>query len=407
MNLTRQTVAGLKLPAGKSEAIYFDDALTGFGVRLRDGGRRTWIVQYRLGQKQRRVSLGRVEAVPVDKARKTARDMLAKVTLGDDPAGEREEKKARAAITFDVVRERYLEHTKERCRPSTFEAIERCLKKQCATLNRLQVHGIKRADIAALLVTIGRQNGGVSANRARSYLGTFFAWAMREGLVEENPTIGTNRAAVEKSRDRVLSDAELAAIWKACRDDAFGHIVKLLMLTGQRRDEVGSMMVAELDLAGATWSLPGERTKNGRAHIVPLSAEALEVLRPAVDAAGDRQLVFGGGDAGFAGWSKAKAALDQRMIEAISPKARAAAQPWTLHDLRRTFATRSGDLGVLPHVVEAVLNHVSGHRAGVAGVYNRALYLPEKRQALYIWGAHVEAIAKGTASKVTPLRVAS
>jgi integrase len=187
-------------------------------------------------------------------------------------------------------------------------------------------------------------------------------------------------------RDHVITDLELKAIWQACQNDDYGCIVRLLILTAQRREEVAAMTVGELDLAdpkAARWSIPKERTKNGFPHDVPLSAAALEILSAAPKREG-RELLFGSGEGGFQGWSKAKAALDKRIS-----KTGAKVRPWRLHDIRRTVATRMADLGTLPHVIEAILNHISGHKGGVAGIYNRATYAKEKRQALDTWAAYV------------------
>jgi integrase len=191
----------------------------------------------------------------------------------------------------------------------------------------------------------------------------------------------------------VLTDEELKTVWDHAGDGDFGSIVRLLILTGQRREEVGGMRWSELNLSHALWNIGAQRTKNGIAHDVPLSSMAAEILtsRPRQE---DRDLVFGSRDGPFQGWSKAKAALDARLLAAarLEHGPKASMQPWRVHDLRRTVATRLAELGVLPHVVEAVLNHVSGHRAGVAGVYNRATYASEKRKALDLWAAHVEAL---------------
>jgi integrase len=174
----------------------------------------------------------------------------------------------------------------------------------------------------------------------------------------------------------------------ACREDDYGRIVYLLALTGQRREEVGGMRWDELDLDARLWRIPPERTKNHRPHDVPLSGPALQILAKVIRR--DRPFVFGEGDGPFQGWSKAKSALDKRIADAGSTPA-----PWRLHDLRRTVATRMGDLGIEPHVVEAVLNHVSGTKAGVAGVYNRSLYAGEKRAALALWADHVMSTFQG------------
>ncbi|GEO18293.1 tyrosine-type recombinase/integrase [Microvirga aerophila] len=387
MKLTKQTLAKLSLPSGKSDLIVFDDDLPGFGLRLRAGGKRAWIAQYRVGSKQRRVTIGTPEALDPDRARQAAKAVLAKVQLGGDPQTEKAEGRARAAVTLGAVAKRYLEErAKPNLKPRSYEEVERHLTRHWAPLRELPIHRVQRANVAARLGEIATENGRFAANRARASLSAMFSWAMGEGLVDANPTIGTNKATEEVQRDHVITDSELKAIWQACQHDDYGRIVRLLILTAQRREEVAAMTVGELDLAdpkAARWSIPKERTKNGFPHDVPLSATALEIVSAAPKREG-RDLLFGSGEGGFQGWSKAKAALDRRIV-----KTGAKVRPWRLHDIRRTVATRMADLGTLPHVIEAILNHVSGHKSGVAGIYNRATYAKEKREALNLWAAHV------------------
>jgi integrase len=198
----------------------------------------------------------------------------------------------------------------------------------------------------------------------------------------------------------VLTDNELRLIWRHAGGGDYGAIIPLLILTGQRREEVGGMNWGEIDLDRALWSIGGERTKNRRAHDVPLSDEAASIIKPL--RRDGRELVFGSGEGSFQGWSNAKAALDARIAAALHERSQEMA-PWRMHDIRRTVATRMADLGVLPHVVEAVLNHVSGHKAGVAGVYNRASYAAEKRNALAMWAEHLRALA-GLSTNVLPMK---
>jgi integrase len=236
----------------------------------------------------------------------------------------------------------------------------------------------------------------VTGSRARSALSTMFAWAMGEGLCEANPVVGTNKPPDSTPRDRVLADGELAAIWTACQDDDFGRIVRLLALTGARRAEIAGMCWSELDLDNGLWSLPKERAKNKRALLLPLPPLALSIIKSVPERVGRDQLFGDRAASGFTDWSHAKQALDQR----LAGKAKA----WRLHDLRRTCATRMADLGVQPHVIEAVLNHYGGHRAGVAGVYNRSPYEREMRGALALWANHVATIVEGGEKKIVPLR---
>jgi integrase len=224
---------------------------------------------------------------------------------------------------------------------------------------------------------------------------------MRQGVADVNPVLGTSKPADERPRDRVLTDEELVTIWHVCRDDDYGRILRLLILTGQRRVEVGDARRSEIDFDARRWRLPASRTKNGQPHEVPLSDAAASLFRSA--GRDGRDLLFGRDEAaGYGGWSAAKRALDKRISDGGSKL-----ESWHLHDIRRTVATRMAELGVMPHVVEAVLNHISGHKAGVAGVYNRALYAAEKRQALNRWAEHVTALVSGRASNVVALRPSS
>ena len=303
--------------------------------------------------------------------------------------------------------ERYLaERAAKRLKPRSFEEVERHLKKHWSALSGLPIRSVTRSDVAAQLGRIAKDNGPFASNRARAALSAFFSWAIGEGLADATPVLGTNKATEEISRDRVLSGEELPAIWNEAGGGDYGAIVRLLILTGQRREEVGGMLWSEIDLDKRSWRIDAERTKNGLAHEVPLSSPAAEILR-ARERSG-RALVFGSRDGPFQGWSNAKSALDKRIVAKLRETgANGAPKPWRLHDIRRTVATRMADLGVQPHVIEAVLNHVSGHKAGVAGVYNRASYTAEKRYALDIWSAHVADLAEGSGSKVVAFRSAS
>jgi integrase len=197
-----------------------------------------------------------------------------------------------------------------------------------------------------------------------------------------------------KARDRVLTDKELATVWNGVLENDYGRIVRLLVLTGCRRDEIGSLRWSEVNEEARLIVLPGERTKNGRTHDVPLSKVAMEIIE-SIPRRVNRDFVFGEGKGGFSGWSKAKATLDAQL----------GLEPWRLHDLRRTASTRMADAGVQPHIIEAVINHVSGHKAGVAGVYNRSTYENEKRSALNALSNYVMvAVAKADGGNVQRLK---
>jgi integrase len=253
---------------------------------------------------------------------------------------------------------------------------------------------VSQHNIASLLNTIAKEVGDVTANRLRGSLCSLFGWVIREGvrLPEGNVASYTNKRQ-EKARDRVLSDTELKTIWNAGADDEYGVILKLLILTAQRANEIAGLRWDEVHNEQIV--LPSERTKNKRPHVIPLSEPAKTIL--VAFRRGDRTHVFGRIDTGFQGWHVAKKVLNSRIIGKSLAH-------WTPHDLRRTAATRMAELGVQPHIIEAVLNHVSGHKGGVAGIYNRATYDKEKREALNLWAEHVTAIVEGRKAAVVPLR---
>ncbi len=394
MRLTKGNLAKLVLPAGKSEVIAFDDDMPGFGMRIRAGGKRTWIAQYRLGTKQRRISLGTPETVDADEARRRAKEALAKVSLGGDPQSDKQAARASAAVTLGSIVPSYLAHAARRQSPNYHADVKRYLEVHWSPLAEMPVAKIDRARVSKQLGELSKARGAHSADRARAALSSLFGWAIGEGLAHVNPTSDTNRPVQPQARDRVLSDAELALVWTEAGAGDFGAIVRLLVLTACRREEVAAMAWSELQ--GDLWAIPGERTKNGLPLDLALPPLAFEVLR-VVPARDGRDLVFGSRAGPFSGWSKAKAELDARMVAAFKAErgSKAVLVPWRLHDLRRTAATRMGDLGVQPHVVEAVLNHISGSKAGVAGIYNRAAYAAEKRAALALWAERVASLTSG------------
>jgi integrase len=390
IRFTDAYVRKLALPAGKSDHIAWDPDLPGFGVRLRSG-KASYVVQYRVGIEQRRKSLGDVRKVNVDDARGIARKRFAQVELGVDPDAEEENRRAEQAADgrFEKMVELYLEAQKPRVRPNTYIAEERYLRRHCEPLRKKPVSKVTFEDIADLIRKLIQAHGATSAARARGSLSSFFAWCMRQGFgVKANPTIGTDNPVYGKApRDRVLTDEEIRVIWRNCLDDDFGKIVRLLMLTACRRDEIGGLRWSEIDVTNSKLVLPKERTKSKRPHELTLPATAIAILE-SVPRRNSRETLFGGGAAGFNAWSYNTLALGARITAAEKALA-----PWRLHDLRRTVRTRLGKLGVLPHVAELVLNH-SGHKSGIGGVYDHHDYQPEIAEALRKWEAHLLAIVK-------------
>jgi integrase len=417
--LNQRTIAALPGPEpGKTDRIHWDDALPGLGLRCWSSGKRTWIVRYRLGTRQRVVTLGTLVELTAGKARQKAKDILAARRLGDDERQKIEARKAEAAkpkgmILADLIRA-YGEHAMGGLKPRSAAETRRYLENVWQPLHAVPLASTSRAVVSAELLQMARQRGPVTANRARAALSASFAWAITAGMVDQNPVIGTVKND-ERTRDRVLSADELRLIWQATNEPGdYARIVRLLILTGQRREEVAGLTWGEIDPDRAEWTLPAERAKNGRAHVVPLSDQALAIVQ-AVPVRPRRALVFGQGDGPFSGWSQSKARLDRR-VALLRAKAASIEQPgaeataahelpnWVVHDIRRSVVTHMAELGIEPHVIEAIVNHVSGHKAGVAGIYNRATYAVGKRAALQAWADHVMRLVAGEPVKVVPLR---
>jgi integrase len=264
-----------------------------------------------------------------------------------------------------------------------------------ATLHDKDIKAITRNEVLGVIDDLRKESGARAADCARISLSTFFTWALdhKDQYVNSNPAAGIKACAESSSRERVLAEAELREVWRACLDDDYGRIVKLLMLTGQRKTEIGDLNWSEVNEAQRQIELLGARTKNKRPHVVPLSKHAWAALPKKRK---DRDQVFGRRAHGFSGWSKSKRELDERIAAARNTAGlKTPMPPWTIHDLRRTFVTHVLDRKLaLPHVVEACVNHISGHKAGVAGVYNKANYADEKRAAMDEWGKHVHRIVK-------------
>jgi integrase len=424
----------LTLAEGERERFFWDTDLIGFGLRVRrrpGGGDivANWVAQYRDrgSGRTRRHTLGSTKVVSVTQAREAAKRILAGAALDHDPVGAKQAKRARAARTFSNAVDLYLAACASALRPGSQRLGVLYLRGPYFTpLRAMAIDQISRADVAACLTATARRHSNNTAASARRWASALFGWAVEEGWLENNPVTGTRKPQRNAARERVLSDAELVAIWNACGDDYttcidHGRIVRLLILTGARRQEVGGMCWSELNdtLTGvgglpvpvSIWTLPASRSKNHRAHTITLPEAAVAIIRSVPRRKCDE--LFGslwGSHRGFQLWGRSKAALDAKLRSAAAEKGCPTVgtpfefQPWRLHDLRRTVATRMADLGIEPHIVEATLNHHSGFRSGVAGVYNRSPYTAQIASALQRWAAHVIELAEGRASNVIALQ---
>jgi integrase len=354
----------------------WDTTVNGFGARRQTKGV-FYYLRYRRDGSQFMRSIGRHGSPwTPDTARTRALELLGILAGGSDPFTQ-----PLTSEAFGAAVDRYLERKRGSIRPRTFAEDERYLRNHASSLHRLKLGEIDRRAIATVLAEIERSSGPASRNRSRATLSSFFAWAITEGLLDANPVTGTAKAN-ENSRDRVLTTDELRKLWLTLADanQRFADIIRLLLLTAQRRDEIGKLQWSEIDYSRKLIVFPPARTKNRREHSLPLSHQALEIL--------ERQphrnttpFLFSEAN-GFRDWDKGKERLDRRLQIA----------PWRLHDLRRTCATGMAELGIQPHIIEAILNHVSGHKAGVAGIYNRARYEGEMRMALTKWADYIDQI---------------
>jgi len=380
--LTDMTVRKLVPKSGERVEV-FDSRLPGFAVRVFPSGVKSFILFYRHDGKQRRVTLGRYPVLSLSDARRMAMNLLNKSAQGEDPQPPPQERPEGQPFT-SVVEEFARLHCAQHNRPRTAEETERILRKSFVSAwGNTDLKAIEKGDVIAILDDIVGEGKASSANHALASIRKLFNWCVARDLISMSPCAGIARPAATPSRERVLSDDELCKIWRAT--DIVGYpfeaIIKLLVLTGQRRGEVAGMLFQEVDLDQRVWSIPAERTKSNREQILPLSASACSVLRELPRLSDDLVFPALGRESGsFSGFSKSKHRLD----------AASGVASWTLHDIRRTVATGLARLGIAPHVVERILNHTSYTLGGVAGIYNRFGYLPEMRAALDQWSSHVE-----------------
>ncbi len=407
------------------DAFLWDDKLKGFCCKATSAGKRAFFVQYRprgSGENIKRVHIGYYGKLTVAQARATAKEVLGKANAGSDPRAEQIEKKKRelasraeqarekAAGTLKEAIERFLSvHAK----PTRYwhEKRARLLGAGLETLLSKPIKKLTHAQLEEVLDTVKSRNA--SAHRLLfADLRPFFKWAKKRIPLEANPMADADAPKPAKSRERTLEDFEIKAFWQAASEASwpFASIYKLLLLTGARRVEVAGMKWSELDLDTSVWMLPGARTKNSRDHRIPLAPQATAILDRLGIAAIKTGLGYQDGDLVFSttglrspsGFSKAKKALDARMQKILGPKFK----PWRVHDLRRTCATGMENLGTDTRVVETALNHVSGTKAGIVGVYQRSEHREAVKAAFEAWGRYIgELTGEPCPSNVVRFRV--
>jgi integrase len=379
---------------GKQTDYRDKDGVAGLLLRVSAKGKKTWaITARRPGHKNpSRFTLGDFREMTLTEARDAAVKFKATLREGTDPLVQRRERRdAAAAARHDTVDALIFEFGKH-C-----ELINRTGAEQSRMLHNdvlpkwkgRSIKSITRRDVRTL-VEAKKKTAPVRANRLLTLIKRFFAWAVEQDILDRNPASGLKQVTQETSRDKVLEDHELFAVWNAALEAGalFGSITRLLILTMQRRDEVAGMRWSEVDLDAGEWAIPATRSKNGVENRVPLTKEAVGIIETQLRIDGS-DFVFPSGrnpmTKSFSGFGKSKARLDK--LSGVNG--------WRLHDLRRTAAGGMASHKIPPHIIEKVLNHTGGILGGVAGIYNRFGYEKEKRHALETWAAHIDRILTG------------
>jgi integrase len=368
-----------------------DDHMSGLYLVLQPSGAKGWAVRYRHQGVSRKHTLGSYPAIDLKAARALAGKALRAVAEGRDPGREKILARAAKADSVDHLVEEFLErHVRRANRPSTAHETERLFRQNVLPRWRGRlVHEVSRRDVLDLLDRTVDRGAPVVANRVLAAVRKFFNWCVARDILAASPCAGVKPPTAERARDRVLSDDELKRVLQAADKigGTFGPLVKLLALTGQRRDEIARLRREEVDIENRLLTLPAERTKNNQPHEVPLSDAALTVLNNVPHVAGSPYVfTTNGGASPASGYSKNK-----RRLDALLP---AGMPPWRLHDLRRTAASGLARLGINLPVIEKVLNHASGSFAGIVGVYQKHSFADEKRAALEAWGRHIQRLAR-------------
>ena len=387
--LTDTIIRNLKPDPGKQYERW-DEVVGGLGIRVSPKGTKSFVFVYRLGSRQRRMTLGQYPGLSLKDARDQARECRYLVNKGGDPAWEKQQQH-RDIFAFDEFVPHFID-TYAKPKNRRWQTSERLLTRYFVqTWRKRDIRQIKKADVTSILDGIVAQGHSTSANRAFAQNRRLFNWAVERGYIESSPCHGLKAPANSNSRDRVLSDDEIKSIWNAAErmDYPFGAVVKLLLLTGQRLNEVATMQWEDIDLEGRLWTLPADHNKSKRVHTVPLSPQAVAILKSAPRTHDVLVFPARGRDNPISGFSKWKAKLD-RMSDVSD---------WRLHDIRRTVSTGFARLGVLQHVADRVLNHGMDATSSLARVYNRFEYLPERLEALERWSDHVSQIVQETGVK--------
>jgi integrase len=395
--LTVRSVATLR--GGKARREIPDAYMPGLYLIVQPSGAKSWAVRYRRHGRTRKVTLGAYPAIDLVAARDLGAAALRDVAKNRDPGHDKAKTKAKQTDAIEDVVARFVEqHCRRHNRPRTAVEAERMLRNHVLPRWRGRaVSELRRRDVLDLLDGIVSDVTPKAGNNVLAVVRKMLNWCVERDIIGVSPAAGVKRPAVEKARDRVLTDDEVRNVVLAADQipGPFGALVKLLLLTGQRRTEVAQMQWTELDLESRLWTLPAERAKTNERHEVPLSDAAIAVIKGMPRIKGSRYVLTTDGSSPSSGYAKGKAKLD-----ALLPPDMA---PWRLHDLRRSCASGLAKLGISLPVIEKVLNHRSGSFAGIVKVYQHHTFADEKRAALDAWGRHVEGLVSGKPANIVTL----
>lgn len=376
------------------------DAPGSLYVVIHPSGKRAWCVRYRVLGVPRKLTFD--EGLTLAQARANALLALEQLAAGQDPAEVQKVGAQAEPTSTKAVVEEWLKREVSQTR--TKAEVTRIMNKEVLTHWKFKaVRDITRPDVLRLLDAIVDRKAPVLANRVLSILKRFFGWTLERGYIEASPVAGITPPSKEKSRDRVLSEDELRAIWNAAPllKYPFGDYFRLLILTGQRRNEVAQVKWEHLDLDGQLWTLPKEANKAGRIHDVYICKPALELLTNLPRFTGPYVFTTTSGKRPISGFSKAKLLIDKKITEQWKHTKSIIAElqglelaQWGIHDIRRTMTTWMANNDVPPHVLAAILNHSPGSTLGITAVYARSKWAKEKREALEAWAEYVLSLEK-------------
>lgn len=377
-------IARLELPK-QGRVDYWDKEHPGFGLRMTSSGQRTWQIMYRSAGKRKRLSLGAWPALPLQIARTAAGQALKEVAEGRDPARQRTAVTG-GAVTVEYLARSYLERHAQRNK-KTWATDAGLIRREVLPLWGKRGAGtIQRRDVIELVETVAARGHPVQANRLLALVRKMFAWGAGVDLVDANPGRGVSAPHKEVSRERILSDGEITSLWSTWSRQGwpFGPLFKLLLLTGQSRNDIASMRLEDIQFQSRVWTPPGARAHGSHTHELPLADLALEILASLPRSKSG--LVFPAGPRAttpVTGYSNAVA--KSRKLSEV--------EGWQLRDLRRTAAVGMARLGAAPELLDRVLNVRSGTASGVRGIYQLAAEMDEKRRVLNAWAERVRAVS--------------